>query len=94
MKKKLLIISCLSKKKKLINIVFPKHKIYKNVESSKVKINNYLNDEKVIAINEIETEFCKQKLDSVSFDKYMKKKINIKNMIHSIIICNIGAEIT
>ncbi len=46
----------MAKKKKLINIVFPKHKIYKNIESSKVKINKYLNNEKVIAMNEIETQ--------------------------------------
>jgi len=46
----------MAKKKKLINILFPKQKIYKNIESSIVKINNYLNDEKVITINDIETE--------------------------------------
>jgi len=83
----------MDRKKKLINILFPKKKIYKNIESSKVKINNYLNNKKVIAINEIETEFRKQKLLSVSFDDYIKNKINTKNMMHSIIIiviCIIG----
>ncbi len=79
----------MDKKKKLINILFPKKQIYKNIESSKVKINNYLNNKKVIAINEIETEFRKQKLLSVSFDDYIKNKINTKNLMHSIIICMI-----
>jgi len=83
----------MDKKKKLINILFPKKKICENIESSKVKINNYLNNEKVIAINEIETEFRKQKLLSVSFDDYIKNRMNTKNMMHSIIIimiCIIG----
>jgi hypothetical protein len=72
----------MAKKKNLTNILFPKQ-----------KINNYFNNEKVIAINDIETEFRKQKLLSVSFDDYMKKKINTKNIMHSIIIvmiCMIG----
>ncbi len=77
----------MDKKKKIINILLPKKQIYKNIESSKVKINNYFNNEKVITINEIEREFCKQKLLSISFDDYIKNKINTKNLIHSIIIC-------
>jgi hypothetical protein len=84
----------MAKKKKLINILFPKKKIYKSIESSKVKINNYFDNEKVIAINEIEREALKQKLLSVSFDDYIKKKINTKNIMYSIIIimiCMIGA---
>jgi len=83
----------MDKKKKLINILFPKKQIYKNIESSKVKINNYFNNEKVITINEIERELRKQKLLSISFDDYIKNKINTKNLMHSIIIiviCIIG----
>jgi hypothetical protein len=62
-------------------------RILKSIESSKVKINNYLNNEKVEAINDIETQLLKRKLISVNFEDYMKKKINTKNMMHSIIIC-------
>jgi hypothetical protein len=54
-----------------------KNKILENIESSKVKINNYFDNEKVVDFNDIETEFRKQKLLSVSFDDYIKNKINI-----------------
>jgi hypothetical protein len=64
-----------------------KKRILESIESSKIKINNYLNNEKVTVINDIENEFLKRKLISVNFDDYMKKKINTKNMMHSIIIC-------
>jgi hypothetical protein len=66
-----------------------KKRILESIESSKIKINNYLNNEKVTVINDIENEFLKRKLISVNFDDYMKKKINTKNMMHSIIICMI-----
>jgi hypothetical protein len=79
----------MDKKKNLINILFPKKKIYKSIESSKVKINNYFDNEKVIAINDLEREALKQKLISVNLDDYMKNKINTKNIMHSIIICMI-----
>jgi hypothetical protein len=49
----------MAKKKKLINILFLKKKIYKNIKSSKVKINNYFNNEK--AINDSETQLLKYK---------------------------------
>ena len=62
-------------------------RILKSIESSKVKINNYLNNEKVEVYNDIETQLLKRKLISVNFEDYMKKKINTKNMMHSIIIC-------
>jgi hypothetical protein len=62
-------------------------RILKSIESSKVKINNYLNNEKVEVINDIETQFLKRKLISVNFEDFMKKKINTKNIMHSIIIC-------
>jgi hypothetical protein len=65
-------------------------RILKSIESSKVKINNYLNNEKVEVINDIETQFLKRKLISVNFEDYMKKKINTKNIMHSIIICIIS----
>jgi hypothetical protein len=71
----------------LILIEIQKKRILESIQSSKIKVNNYLNNEKVEAINEIETQLIKQKLISVNFDDYMKKKINIKNMMHSIIIC-------
>ncbi len=45
---------------------------------------------KVTAINDIANTALKQKLVSVNFDDYMKKKINTKNMMHSIIICMIA----
>jgi hypothetical protein len=62
-------------------------RILESIESSKIKINNYLNNEKVTALNDIENEVLKRKLISVNFDDYMKKKTNTKNMMHSIIIC-------
>jgi hypothetical protein len=64
-------------------------RILKSIESSKVKINNYLNIEKVEVID-IETQFLKRKLISVNFEDFMKKKINTKNIMHSIIICIIS----
>jgi hypothetical protein len=70
-----------------------KKKILKTIRSSKVKINNYLNNEKVETINDLEREALKQKLISVNFDDYIKNKFNTKNMMHSIIIimiCIIG----
>ncbi len=66
-----------------------KKKIVKIIVSNKIKINNYLNNEKVIVINDIEREALKQKLISVSFNDYLKKKINCKNMMYSIMICMI-----
>ncbi len=65
-------------------------RILKSIESLKVKINNYLNNEKVELINDIETQLLKRKLISVNFEDYMKKKINTKNIMHSIIICIIS----
>jgi hypothetical protein len=62
-------------------------RILKSIQSSKIKINNYLNNEKVEVINDIETQLLKQKLISVNFEDYMNKKINTKNMMYSIIIC-------
>ncbi len=62
-------------------------RILESIESSKVKINNHLNNEKVEVINDIETQFLKRKLISVNFEDFMKKKINTKNIMHSIIIC-------
>jgi hypothetical protein len=62
----------------------------KRISSSKEKINNYLNNEKVEVINYIETQILKRKLISVNFEDYMKKKISTKNMMHSIIICIIS----
>jgi len=76
----------MDKKKKLINIMFPKKKICKNIESSKVKINNYLNNEKVTFVDDIAKHALKRKLISVDLDEYMEKKFNTKNMMHSIII--------
>ena len=64
-----------------------KKRILESIESSKIKINNYLNNEKVEVYNDIETQLLKRKLISVNFEDYMKKKINTKNMMHSIIIC-------
>ncbi len=74
----------------LVLIEMQEKRILKSVESSKVKINNYLNNEKVEVINDIETQFLKRKLISVNFEDFMKKKINTKNMMHSIIICIIS----
>ncbi len=67
-----------------------KKRILESIESSKIKINNYLNNEKVTAINDIENKALKRKLISVNLDDYMKKKTNTKNMMHSIIICIIS----
>jgi hypothetical protein len=53
-----------------------------------------LNNEKVTVIDDIAKQALKRKLISVSFDEYMEKKINTKNMMYSIIImmiCTIGA---
>jgi hypothetical protein len=74
----------------LILIEMYKKRILESIQSSKIKINNYLNNEKVTVINDIENEVLKRKLISVNFDDYMKKKINTKNMMHSIIICMIS----
>ncbi len=49
----------------------------------KIKINNNLNDGKVILINNIETRLMKLHLISVNFDDYIKKRMNIKNIIYS-----------
>jgi hypothetical protein len=68
----------------------PKKGILKSIQSSKIKINNYLNNEKVTAINDIANTALKRKLICVNFDDYMKKKINTKNIMHSIIICIIS----
>jgi hypothetical protein len=74
----------------LILIEMQKKRILESIQSLKIKINNYLNNEKVTVINDIENEFLKRKLISVNFDDYMKNKINTKNMMHSIIICVIS----
>jgi hypothetical protein len=66
-----------------------KKKILKIILSSKEKINNYLNNDKVIVINDIAKQALNRKLVSVNFDEYMERKLNIKNMIHSAIICMI-----
>ncbi len=71
----------------LIMLEMQEKRILESIESSKIKINNYLNNEKVTALNDIENEVLKRKLISVNFDDYMKKKTNTKNMMHSIIIC-------
>ncbi len=71
----------------------PKKRILKYILSTKVKIYDYFDNKKFRAINDIETQLFKQKLLSVSFNEYIKKKINTKNMMHSIIIimiCIIG----
>jgi hypothetical protein len=80
------------KKYRLLLILIEMHKkrILESILSLKMKINNYLNNEKVETINDIETQLLKRKLCSVNFDDYMKKKINTKNMMHSIIICIIS----
>jgi hypothetical protein len=70
-----------------------KMKIRRKILSSKLKVNNYLNNEKVTVVNDIEKDLLKLKLISVNFDEYLKKKINNKNLAHSIIIsiiCIIG----
>ncbi len=43
----------------------------------------------MIAINDLEREALKQKFISVSFNDYLKKKIQFKNILHSIMICMI-----
>jgi hypothetical protein len=63
-----------------------KPRIRENSLLIKSKINNYLNSDKVITINDIETQFLKEKLISVGFDEYIVNKINNKNMIYSLII--------
>jgi hypothetical protein len=71
-----------------------KKKIQKIIVSSKIKIKNYLNNEKVTVVDDIAKHILKRKLVSVNFDEYMEKKINTKNMMHLIIIiiiCMIGA---
>jgi hypothetical protein len=67
----------------------PKSRIRQNFRILKSKVDNYLNDKNVISINDIETEFVKQNLISVNFDDYIKKKINLKNMIYSVIISSV-----
>ncbi len=71
----------------------PKKGILKTIESTKIKINDYFNNEKVETINDLEREALKQKLISVNFNDYIKNKIITKNVMHSIIIimiCIIG----
>jgi len=68
-------------------------KILKIILSTKIKINNYLNNEKVETINHLEREVLKQKIISVNLEDYIKNRMNTKNMMHSIIIimiCIIG----
>jgi hypothetical protein len=67
----------------------PLKKIRKMIVSSKTKVNNYLNNEKVTVIDDITKQALKRKLISVNLDEYMERKINIKNMMHSVIICMI-----
>jgi hypothetical protein len=77
-------------KKRILKIILSSKEKY---GSSKIKINNYFDNEKVIDVNHLEREAFKQKLISVKFDDYVKNKINTKNMMHSIIIimiCIIG----
>jgi hypothetical protein len=66
-----------------------KKKIQKIIVSSKTKINDYLNNEKVTVVDDIAKQALKRKLISVNLDEYMEKKINTKNMIYSAIICMI-----
>jgi hypothetical protein len=66
-----------------------KKKIQKIIVSSKIKIKNYLNNEKVTVVDDIAKQALKRKLISVNLDEYMEKKINTKNMIYSAIICMI-----
>jgi hypothetical protein len=71
-----------------------KKKILKIINSSKIKINNFLNNEKVEFFNDLERETLKHKLITVNIRDYLEKKTNTKNMMHSImicIICMIGA---
>jgi hypothetical protein len=63
-----------------------KPRIRKNFRLFKSKVNNYLNDKNVIAINDMETQFLKQSLISVNFKEYILKKTKSKNMIYSVII--------
>ncbi len=67
----------------------PKPRIRENFRLLKLKVNNYLNHKNVITINDIETEFLKQKLISVNFDDYMKKKISLINIIYSVIVSSV-----
>jgi hypothetical protein len=67
----------------------PKNRILRRILSSKEKINNYLNNDKVIVINDIAKQMHNRKIISVNFDEYMERKLNIKNMMHSAIICMI-----
>jgi hypothetical protein len=64
----------------------PKLRIRENFRLFKSKVNDYLNDKNVIAINDMETQFLKQSLISVNFKEYILKKIKSKNMIYSVII--------
>jgi len=66
-----------------------KKRILKIILSSKEKINNYLNNDKVIVINDIAKQALNRKLISVNLDEYMERKLNLKNMMHSAIICMI-----
>jgi hypothetical protein len=71
-----------------------KKKILKIINSSKIKINNFLNNEKVEFFDDLERETLKHKLITVSIKDYLERKTNTKNMMHSImicIICMIGA---
>jgi hypothetical protein len=68
----------------------PKLRIRKKIVSFKSKINNYLDSDKVVAINNIETQVVEQQLISASFDDYINNKINGKNMIYSVIVCIIS----
>jgi hypothetical protein len=71
-----------------------KKKILKIINSSKIKINNFLNNKKVEFFDDLERETLKHKLITVSIKDYLERKTNTKNMMHSImicIICMIGA---
>jgi hypothetical protein len=67
----------------------PKLRIRENFRLFKSKVNDYLNDKNVIAINDMETQFLKQSLISVNFKEYILKKIKSKNMIYSLIISSV-----
>jgi hypothetical protein len=67
-----------------------KKKILKIINSSKIKINNFLNNEKVEFFDDLERETLKHKLITVSIKDYLERKTNTKNMMHSIMICIIS----
>jgi hypothetical protein len=65
----------------------PKPRIRDNFLLLKSKVNNYLNSEKVVAINDLEKQLVEQNLISTNFSEYVNNKINNKNMIYSVVVC-------